>query len=349
MNATQTTTWTEANQRYLSAAIALLRETLECHVARVQGKTNGKVPLDLDSAQSALEDAGRALSSPSALDIVSTTFRLSTYERNLLLLCAGMELDSTFSALCAAAQGNAQRTYPTFSLALAVLPNAHWSALTPVAPLRRWRLIEVQSGSTLTLSPLRIDERILHYVTGVSHMDERLIGLVQPLDEAEELVPSHRAIVDQLAAAWSRSPSRLPVVQLCGGHGADTRAIAAAACTAVGLQASLLSSALSARALFLDCEAAEHSDAPREHTITRFIETVAGPLIVATREPRPIRQRSVFRVDVRKPTRCEQRGLWQETLGESVSGLNGRLDSLVSQFDLSVQLRPMTCGRCAGR
>jgi hypothetical protein len=358
MNATHAITWREANQRYLSAAIALLRETLECHVARVQGKTNGEVPFDLDSAQLALEAAGRALPSPAALDIVSTTFRLSAFERDLLLLCAGMELGSEFSAVCAAAQGNAQRTYPTFSLALAVLPDAHWSALTPAAPLRRWRLIEVQSGSTLTLSQLRIDERILHYVTGVSHMDERLSGLVQPLDEAEELVPSHRAIADQLAAAWSRSPSRLPVVQLCGRHGADTRAIAAAACTAVGLQGNVLPSdilplaagecdalirlwdreaALNARALFLDCEAAEHSDAAREHAITRFIETVAGPLIVATREPRAIRQRSVFRVDVRKPTRCEQRGLWQETLGESVPGLNGRLDSLVSQFDLSVQ------------
>ena len=62
-----------------------------------------------------------------------------------------MELDAAFPSLCAAAQGNHQRPWPTFSLALASLAEAHWSALTPAAPLRRWRLIEV--GALLTYGP----------------------------------------------------------------------------------------------------------------------------------------------------------------------------------------------------
>ena len=47
----------------------------------------------------------------------------------MVLLCAGIELDSTVAPLCAAAQGDPARAYPTFSLALAALPEAHWSAL----------------------------------------------------------------------------------------------------------------------------------------------------------------------------------------------------------------------------
>ncbi|MHC5831868.1 MAG: ATP-binding protein, partial [Nostoc sp.] len=100
------------------------------------------------------------------------------FERYLLLLCAGMELDASFAVLCAAACGNKQHTYPTFGLAMTVLESIHWSAFTPAGTLRRWRLIEVGSGSELMSSPLRIDERRLHYLIGIQHLDQRLLGMV---------------------------------------------------------------------------------------------------------------------------------------------------------------------------
>src|SRR5260370_15153263 len=42
--------------------------------------------------------------------------------------------DSSFAALCAAAQNG--RACATFGLALALLPQAHWSALAPTGALR---------------------------------------------------------------------------------------------------------------------------------------------------------------------------------------------------------------------
>src|SRR5207237_5877040 len=128
-----------------------------------------------------------------ALGILCATFALSRFERDLILLCAGIELDSTFAPLCAAAQGDPSRTYPTFSLALAALPDAHWSALSPEGPLRRWRLIEIGAGPAFTVAPLRIEERVLHYLTGISHLDERLAGMVEPIAPAAaaDLAPSH--------------------------------------------------------------------------------------------------------------------------------------------------------------
>lgn len=115
-------------------------------------------------------------------------FRLSPFERDLLALCAGVELDAGIASLCAEAQGDPQRVSPTFSLALAALPGAHWSALAPDAPLRYWRLIEPAPGGLLTRAPLRIDERVLHYLTGISYLDERLRGLMTPIRVAEAFI-----------------------------------------------------------------------------------------------------------------------------------------------------------------
>ena len=118
-----------------------------------------------------------------------------SFERAILLLCAGMELDSSFAGLCATAHGDPTRPYPTFGLALATFDEPLWEALTPEAPLRRWRLIEItsQAGTLLTASPLRIDERILHFLTGIQYLDERLVGMIEPVPADSDLVPSHQS------------------------------------------------------------------------------------------------------------------------------------------------------------
>ncbi|MCC5632304.1 hypothetical protein LC613_32215 [Nostoc sphaeroides CHAB 2801] len=167
------------------------------------------------------------------LDQLCSIFNLSDFEKNLLLLCAGVELDASFSILCAAASGNEQRTYPTFGLAMTVLSGMHWSAFTPAGSLRRWRLIEVGTGSDLMSSPLRIDERILHYLVGVQHLDERLLGIVEPVAVTEDLVPSHLQLIEKMTAAWwvdIYDYLKLPILQLCGNEVASKRPIAAVAC-----------------------------------------------------------------------------------------------------------------------
>ena len=87
-------------------------------------------------------------------------FGLSEFELNVLLLCAGVALDRRFGAAMAALQPNAPS--PTFGLAVTVLENPHWSAVSRIRPLRYWRLIEMGPG-TLLEAPLAIDEHILHF------------------------------------------------------------------------------------------------------------------------------------------------------------------------------------------
>src|SRR5260370_1615627 len=179
--------WPETNQRYLMARVQLVRLALERHAAserksshdESQSETVAKDQLhqevpgqaELDKAVDLVEQAASALPAPAALDHLIQVFGLSPFERDVLLLCAGMELDGSFASLCATAQGGVRRNYATLSLALGALPQAHWTALTPAAALRRWRLIEVASGGdTLLPSQLRIDERVLHYLAGVSYL-----------------------------------------------------------------------------------------------------------------------------------------------------------------------------------
>src|SRR5438874_365600 len=153
MNSAAPNNWHEANQRSLMAALAAVRAALQRHIERT--RNNGPSERHTEPSTPPQQEQSDAKSTNSALDSLCAAFGLSSFEREVLLLSAGIELDSSFAAHCAAAQGDARKTYPTFSLALAALPEAHWSALSPCASLRRWRLIELTSNEGLVSSPLR--------------------------------------------------------------------------------------------------------------------------------------------------------------------------------------------------
>jgi ATPase family associated with various cellular activities (AAA)/Winged helix domain, variant len=360
------THWLEANQQYLMCAIGRVRALLEGRATgqpATEGRAGSPLPAEdgahgLPAAASAEPGVTCPTTPQPALDTLCATFGLSPFERDVLLLCAAIELDSKFASLCATAQGDATRPYPTFSLALAALPDAHWSALAPNAPLRRWRLIEISSANALTTSPLRIDERILHHLTGISHLDDRLTGLVEPVRVADELAPSQRVVVERVMQTWSSTKkiSELPVVQLCGDDSPAKRAIAEAACLRLGLnlhQISALSlpqepremdafirlwqreAVLSTSALLIDAHDLDSTDAAHVHALTVLINHLTAPLVLSTRARRKNAGRLMLTLDVSKPTRDEQHALWQNALGAPAISLDGKLNALVSQFDLS--------------
>ncbi len=355
MNHMTANSWYEDNQRYLSAVLAVIQGALQQHLARMQATEVEEIQ---NVSRPTPEDIAASMTIAPALDTLCATFCLSSFERDLLVLCAGIELDASFASLCATAQGDPHRVSPTFSLALAALPEAHWSALTPTAPLRYWRLITVGAGSTLTLSPLRIDERILHYLAGVQHTDERLLDMLEPLSGPIDVVPSHQAIADQIVAAWSSSTKDLPVVQLCGEDVTGKHAINATACAMLewqgyvlaGSAVSTLSSevesflrlwereaALCGSVLLIDCEAWDEFEPVRQNVIARLIERLRSRLLIVSRERLSKINRTLVTFDVQRPTPKEQRAVWQAALGTDVPQLNEHLDAVISQFDLHTQ------------
>jgi hypothetical protein len=356
MTATAPDTWQRANQRYLAAELQALKLRLRRHAAHGDGDDGGA-----DWAarvEQERTEAAAALPQPAALDALTAAFGLTRFERTLLLLCAGVELDAEVGRLCADAQGDPTRPYPTFGLALAALPDAHWSALTPDAPLRRWRLLET-GGAPLTRTPLQIDERVLHYLAGLEVIDESLAAVVQRVEDDVPLTDDHARAAVETAAVW-RAPrtGRLPVVQLSGDDPSALRAVARALAAAVELDLVAVpaaaiptvpaelhmfirlwerEAALARLALLIETEAeGDPPDAARSAAVTRILERARAALLVTGRGRRRLNHRPLLTVEVPRPDMAEQRRLWRRALDRAGLSLDGAVEGLVSQFTLGI-------------
>lgn len=334
--------WVDANQRHLIAAVASIKWRLETQLNLRLAPEN---PEPLPPPESYhFPDA--------ALETLSRHLGLSAFERDLLTLCAALELDGTVSNLVGQLT-DPQKPQVNFSLALSVLPEAHWSAFSPAAPLRRWKLIELQPGNALTSSGLRIDERILHHIAGVKHLDTRLLGLLEPVPPGAELAPSQREFVTRIVQTWNQSAVTPPVVQLLGTDTDAKSAIASAACGAYArrlhkLSAQILPSsptelevlvlllrreiAIGDLAVLLDCEDLDPSDTARVQAVQHFVARFSAPLLLSAVDRQRLRQRTSLHLEIPKPSTSEQRDLWQRTLSpEAVS----EIEPVIAQFNLS--------------
>jgi ATPase family associated with various cellular activities (AAA) len=365
--------WQDANQRYLMHELIRVRKCLELRVEelgsgeRGRGKREKKDGGDKEEFSSCPSPLPLNLfpsSSPLPhLKQLCQTFELSNFERDLLLLCAGKELDGSFAQLCAEIQGD-KRNYPTFSLALEVLAEANWHAFTPDASLRKWRLIEIDAGNALSTSPLRIDEQILHYLTGAYHLDERLSSMGVTVTKQEMLVQSHLQIALQMVNTWClANPGELPLLQLCGQDVASQRAIAAAACDKLDLipynipvellpsnigDLNLIKSlwerenGLSNAALLLEFDNHDILEAKQQVAIVQFVETIQAPVIIISPTRRRQKMRSLITFDVTSPSVEEQRSLWQNVLSDTPIA-DKQIDILVSHFNLTAPAIKAAC------
>ena len=339
--------WAEANQRYLVEALAVVRETIELSVGH---RHEDARPRKGPRGKRRLEAARREMPGPPALDVVCDAFELSPFERDILLMCAGVELDSSFGELLADVQGDPRMVHPTFSFALATSPDPHWSALSPDRPLRRWRIVEIRPGDRLTSSPLRIDERILNFIVGVDHIDDRLLEFIRPMKLEEELPLSHQIIVDRISNRWS-SGNGPSVIQLCGvdRHGKAT--IASTVCRNLKIPMYLIDASdipntsaeknalahlwerearLTNRILFVNCE---ENEVPR--AVISFAGRVSSRLFIASREPVSLDTESMNTEEVERPTAEEQAEVWRVSLGPYIKDPKPITDELVSEFNLS--------------
>ncbi|HLO86905.1 MAG TPA: ATP-binding protein [Nostocaceae cyanobacterium] len=316
-----------------------------------------------------------SLSNDNALDTLSQIFNLSDFERSILLLCLGMEFDPNWGYLCSNARGgHPTRPYPTFSVAMSIFSDTHWTAFAPTSPLRKWRLINVGEAPALILSPLKIDERILHYLFGENNLDERLRGVIEPLVIYDKIdVPSHQQLAAQMAKTWEKMGQGvvLPVIQLCGEEVNSKRAIASTVCQlldidlhmmSVGVIAGLRSSEINdllslwereavlyGSALLLDCDDIDTSDPNKENIISRLMESITTPIMISSLERRRSHQRPIINVDVQKPSTEEQRHIWYNILGQTADHLNGYVDTLVSHFNLSAAAIQTVCVEAKGK
>lgn len=345
--------WYAANQKDLSAAVAIVREALERHAAGL-----GVNPTWWQRAWREHQLRAANVDPPPALQSLTAAFGLTSFERSVLVLAAGLELEGSFGQTCASAQGDVQKAYPTFGLALAAFPDAHWSAITPAAPLRRWRLVDTHEAVSITASPVRIDERVLHHLAGVDHVDQRLVSFLSSVQSTENLLASQGDAARKLISilCCRQSMEQPPVVELCGEDYTGRLAVAANVCLVLGICLERLPSEIAPStpqdleaflrlwnrenrlrpsALLLDYESGRSPDGIHEVALDSLIESVEGPLIISCREPRRVSRRPVAVLEVKKPTRKEQWAVWKSVLPAAHGDVDSTLASITSQFNLS--------------
>lgn len=299
---------------------------------------------------------------PPALLMLARRLGLSDFERDILLLCIALELDTGTPERCAAAQGQAGRDYPTFALAMALFDAPAWEALSPERPLRHWRLIEINQPSTraLTASALRADERIVNFVKGLNDIDDRVAPLLlpMPVPTAAQLPPSHRVAVDALRQALdapAAADRAHAAIVLRGADRASKRDVAGALAATLSMRLCRLpADALPAQpaelemlarlwhreslllplALYIDAHEADRSQGPDglAQRIGRFVARTGGLIFIDTRDGVDLPVETLAAIDVAKPTPAEQRDAWRAAIGDATGPLAGLL---ATQFDLS--------------
>jgi hypothetical protein len=336
--------WNQLNQRYLSSALEAMRRRIDSESVRD------------DAEVFAPETLRDQMTPPPALETLQEMFNLSSFERDVLLLCAGVELDGGFATSVARHAGSTGVIRPTFGMAMGILDSPHWSALTPAGPLRHWRLIELADGPTLTAAPLRISERVLHFLTGCRYLDEALTGLVDLLEPRQTPVDSHLELIETIARSWgtTQSEGRPPVFQLISPDRERALGVAAEVIDQLGAAPALMpgsgipaglreqeelarlwerESVLGSRALILDCSRIDDLPAHQSHVPEQFVERLGCPVFTHSRHPLVLRRQSV-RFDVPPLEQSDRESIWLDELKGFPFPVNGAARHLAEEFRL---------------
>jgi hypothetical protein len=330
--------WQERSRRALVEAIDDLR-------ARMQAKRSGTRP-----PPPAAEEPR-----DSALARVTRKFRLTAFERDVLLIAAGVEVDAQLAGLVADWHADSQRSRPTFALAAALCDQPHWSATAPDAVLRRGRLIRLGEGPGVADSPISIEEPVLHALNGLACLDEGLRPFVAEVHPGP-LVPSRHCVAAQVAEAWRerRGEDGRAKVMLVTGDAAGAADVFAAACQPLGLLPCALDlvsvpadraalqdlidlwerdAVILDAALLIDGGAADTPE--RRAALAWCLERLAGFVaVVGDRVPSP-RRGALVRLAIDEVSVSEQAAVWQRALGPLAATLDGHLGRVTEQFRLS--------------
>ena len=164
-------------------------------------------------------------------------FELTELDARILLLCAAPEFDRRYERLYAFLQDDVSQRRPTVNLMMNLLGGdvqsrfAVWERLAADRPLRRAHLVNCLSDSnqlSLLGQPLKVDHRIVAYLTGDSTPDERLKGAVARLEAGTIHAP------EELIEPIYRALPEAPIIYLQGREGVGRRETAATLCAQYG-------------------------------------------------------------------------------------------------------------------
>ncbi len=355
--------WLKLNDQHLAATLNWIRLKLEQLARRSESKSKpgSKVIPDNKAIKQAKQKMLKLEESdpPPALVLLASHLGLSSFDQQVLALCTTMELDTRIAALCASAQADASKPYPTFALSFALFddPDPDWGSLSPHAPLRHWRILEInQPGAQpLTGAALATDERIVNYLKGINYLDDRLtplLGIMQT-DVVEELLPpSQQQDIDTIIEhlSYSNDLDQASVIELPGHDSASKRFLAGRAASLLGLNLYTIDiktipgqtgdfetftrlwqreSFLMPLALYIEINGIGDAE---KSTLKRFLDRTGGIVFLDLDDAKIEIQSNRVSVEINKPTPEEQQQLWAERLEGETGDLPQRL---AEQFSFS--------------
>lgn len=379
MTRTKKKDWQQINADFLSDRLTWLRQRLLKHTERLRStptpqrkKQNlsdvAANPQDDDSDSEAPNAWDGELSQAPTLVFLSVLMGLSPFEENVLLFCAAMELDPSMGSLSIQAHDDSSKHLPTFGLCLSLFSGGSWQALAPSSPLRHNRLVTIHQSATTPLisAGLRADERIVNFIKGLNHLDDRLSVLLQPLEtdlDIQELPTSQSAAVDEILQAVVTGNAigngSAPVIQLLGSDHRCKKQVAAVVCRQLNCVPYVLTSdlipsdiheleellrlwqrenLLQRVVLYLDASNADNRAFQPASALMRFVNRTQSLVLFDVEQSQQAIQRPTEIVDVSKPTAVEQRQLWIQQLGTDQESLAGELAAQFS-FDAASLVR----------
>ena len=322
------------------AATQAMRAALACHCSALADRV-----ADPSAPPGALP---RETAIGSALEAAAGLFRLTPIERDLLCLAAGPDLHAGLAEAVGQETGGLRADV---SLALALFGPAAWTAICPAAPLRSHRLLTVSGTGPMLRSGLSVDERVLHFLMGLTYLDSRLEGLVHPVPlPSGALIGAAGEATRDIARALDNA-TRMPVLLLAGSDATTIRAALAAAAADLGfslyrIAASDIPSDWAERhalALYLDRELVLSDGAILIETSENGAEAakaladlLRGPTAIAGQDPEPSERTPRLRIEIPIPDIAERRTIWHEVLGPpKAAEIGPTLERLAGQFGLN--------------
>ncbi|WP_420120978.1 AAA family ATPase [Nakamurella sp.] len=294
---------------------------------------------------------------------------LTPFERDVLVLAAGVELDDELARLSGRVLGDPAWTWASFGLALRVLPEPHWDAITPDRPLRGLALLhpDPRAGG-LTLARLRVDPRVLLALLGLDSGDEQLAEFALVLTPDPGLLPAGQARqLDRLAAEWTAGDARPLLLRgPADAREAFVRALAdrigssrvwQLAATALPADVAELTALVRRAAretrfggspFVLTLDDADPGQLGAARRLAHRLASAGPRIVVSGPDPVAGLPASARMLDLLDADPAEQLAVWRRALGPAAAGLNGHVERLAGQFRLPADHLRAVAGEIAG-
>ncbi len=307
----------------------------------------------------------------SALGALCSSFGLSCFERDVLVMLAMMNLDAGLPSIFLSAFSDGAPTVTFLKLLERFSHSTHFDQVffAPESPLRRWDLIKVSdnlssSDVALNARTLVLDDWVYLYLSGIQTLDTVLQGAIQSpnlerhltLTAAQQNISEHASqqFGHCLIQIWGietdiKGSLARDIARSNGAHlfnlNANNIPHQSEALERFMVAWNRLARVTPDAALWINADDLSALDpAQFEHqarAISQFMLRCECPIILTTRNPRAWGVPSVS-FEVNKPSTSEQRELWkaymlehQRFQGLDLAQLDLNIANLASQFHFS--------------